>query len=392
MPLMNICLFGPPGAGKGTQSKMILNKYNLTYIATGDLLRQEVAMNTELGKASKEYIENGMLVPDEIIVQLIERTIKSQPQSNGFLFDGFPRTVIQAYILEGLMLKLNTTLSCMLNIEVPKDELLKRMTERATVEKRADDNNMEVIRHRLQEYEDKTTLVAEIFKEQNKYCSIDGIGEVNDVFCRLVNSIEMTLKTRWVNIVLSGPPGAGKGTQSKILAQKYNLVHIGTGDLIRKEIAEGTEIGLRANKLINSGDLVPDEIVVKLIERKIKANKKAKGFLFDGFPINLVQAYILDGLLRKLNSSVTSMIFMDVSTLTCIKRLMGRWETPERRSYDSSTDIIIHRLEHYEYIMKVVNKYYESQGKLFIVDGSETVDKVTDNLSQRIEEAFKNIR
>lgn len=389
---MNICLFGPPGAGKGTQSKMILNKYNLTYIATGDLLRNEVAMDTELGRASKEYIDKGMLVPDEIIVQLIERTIKSQPESNGFLFDGFPRTVIQAYILEGLMLKLSTTLSCMLNIEVPKDELLKRMTERAIVEKRADDSSMEVIRHRLQEYEEKTTLVADIFKEQNKYCSVDGLGEPNEVFCRLVNSIETTLKARWVNIVLSGPPGAGKGTQSKILAQKYNLVHIATGDLIRKEIADGTEIGVRANNLINRGDLVPDEIVVKLIERKIKANKRAKGFLFDGFPINLVQAYILDGLLRKLNSSVTTMIYLDVPTLTCIKRLQGRWDTTERRSYDSSIDIIIHRLEHYEYIKKVVIRYYESQNKLNVVDGSAGMDRVTEILSLKVEEAFRNLR
>ena len=392
MSLLNICLFGPPGAGKGTQSKMLLKKYNLTYIATGDLLRKEVERGTELGDASKEFMEQGMLVPDEIIVQLIERTIKSEPESNGFLFDGFPRTIIQAYILEGLMLKLNTTLSCMLNIEVPKDELLRRMMERATLEKRSDDANLDVIRHRLQEYEDKTTMVAGFFKEQNKYCSIDGIGGVEDVSFRLMNSIETTLKTKWVNIVLSGPPGAGKGTQSSILCQKYNLVHIATGDLIRREIAEGTELGLKANQLINSGDLVPDEIVVKLIERKIKLNKKAKGFLFDGFPINLVQAYILDGLLRKLNSSVTSMIFLDVSTLTCIKRLSGRWNTPERRSYDASMEIIIHLLEKYEYIKKVVNKYYQSQNKFSLIEGIDDIEVVTGRLSVKIEEALKNIR
>ena len=392
MTLLNICLFGPPGAGKGTQSKLLLNKYNLTYIATGDLLRKEVALGTEFGLASKEYIEKGLLVPDEIIVQMIERTIKSEPESNGFLFDGFPRTVIQAYILEGLMLKLNTSLSCMLNIEVPKQELLKRMMDRAAIEQRADDASLDVIQHRLQEYEEKTTLVAGFFKEQNKYGAIDGTGNVNDVFDRLMNSIETTLKTKWVNIVLSGPPGAGKGTQSKILCQKYNLVHIATGDLIRKEIAEGTELGLKANKMINDGDMVPDEIVVKLIERKIKLNKKAKGFLFDGFPVNLVQAYILDGLLRKLNSSVTSMIYLDVPTLNSIKRLTGRWSTPDRRSYDASMDVIFHRLEKYEYIKKVVNKYYESQNKLSVVDGNDTIEVVTAGLSAKIEEAFKNIR
>jgi adenylate kinase len=125
--MFNIALFGPPGAGKGTQSKMLIEKYNLAYISTGDILREEMAQGTVLGKKAQAVIERGELVSDDIIVQIIEKKIQTNPEVSGFLFDGFPRTVIQAYILEGLLLKMNTTLSCMISLEVPEDELMKRM-------------------------------------------------------------------------------------------------------------------------------------------------------------------------------------------------------------------------------------------------------------------------
>lgn len=391
MKLLNICLFGPPGAGKGTQSKYLLEKYNLTYVSTGDILRKEIVEATELGLNAKTYMDKGMLVPDEVIVQIIERTILMTKDTNGFLFDGFPRTVIQAYILEGLMLKLRTSLSGMLSIEVPKDELLKRMVERAKKDNRVDDADTDVINYRLQEYENKTLPVASFFKDQNKYCTIDGTGTVEDVMHRIFKSVQFSLKNRWVNIVLSGPPGAGKGTQSKLLADKFNLVHIATGDMIRKAINEKSEIGVIASQYIDVGDMVPDELVVKLIECKIKTNKHAKGFLFDGFPINLVQSYILDGLLGKLSSEITSMIYLDVPTLTSIRRLTSRWDTEERRSYDSNIEIIVKRLEKYEFSRKVVNKYYDSQNKLFIIDGIPEKEFVYNNLSKLIKETFMKV-
>ena len=116
--MLNIALFGPPGAGKGTQSEFLINKYNLFYISTGDLLRKEIANKTKLGLEAQSIIASGGLVSDEIIVQIIEKTITDNPDSNGFLFDGFPRTYIQAYILEGLMLKLNTSLNCLISLKL----------------------------------------------------------------------------------------------------------------------------------------------------------------------------------------------------------------------------------------------------------------------------------
>ena len=145
--MFNIALFGPPGAGKGTQSRKLIEKYNLAYISTGDILREEIAEGSDLGMQAKSVIEKGGLVSDEIIVQIIEKKIKTNTEVNGFLFDGFPRTVVQAYILEGLLLKLNTSLNCMVTLEVPQDILMERMLERAQKENRIDDT-MEVIENR----------------------------------------------------------------------------------------------------------------------------------------------------------------------------------------------------------------------------------------------------
>ncbi|MBT7994532.1 MAG: adenylate kinase, partial [Bacteroidetes bacterium] len=163
--MLNIALFGPPGAGKGTQSEFLIKKYNLFYISTGDLLRKEMKENTDLGKEAKNVIAAGGLVSDEIIVQIIEKTITDHPDSNGFLFDGFPRTYIQAYILEGLMIKLNTSLNCLINLDVPEKVSIDRLLNRGKTSGRSDDNE-KVIRNRLSEYNEKTLPVLQFFKER----------------------------------------------------------------------------------------------------------------------------------------------------------------------------------------------------------------------------------
>jgi adenylate kinase len=387
--MLNIALFGPPGAGKGTQSKLLLEKYRLSYIATGDILRQEIADGTDLGKKAKSVIEKGGLASDEIIVQIIEHKIKNNTESVGFLFDGFPRTVVQAYILEGLLLKLGTELSCMLSLEVHRDELIQRLTSRGESSGRTDDTT-EVIERRLKEYEDKTKPVANFYQDQGKFYPIQGVGDVPDIFGRLVNAIESSLQKEWLNIVLTGRPGSGKGTQSKLLTQKYNLIHIATGDMLRQEVESETETGHKIKAYIDKGDLVPDEIVIRLIERKIDEHSDAHGFLFDGFPMNLVQAYILDGLLSKKGSTVNAAIHIDVPTLSCIRRLQTRWETPEARSYDKNTDVIIHRLEKFEKKAKMVYQYYKSQQKLFKVNGENEKTTVFEALCKTIDEVIKH--
>ncbi|MBC8147587.1 MAG: adenylate kinase, partial [Bacteroidetes bacterium] len=177
---------------KGTQSQYLIEKYNLTYISTGDILRQEMADKTDLGLKAKNIIEQGGLVDNELIVLILERKLRSLPNQNGVLFDGFPRTVLQAYILEGLLLKLKTSLTCMLSLEVPNEELIKRLLERGKTSGRADDT-LEVIENRLREYDEKTTPVADFYKEIGKYIPINGVGKIEDIFEKLAIEIQKAI-------------------------------------------------------------------------------------------------------------------------------------------------------------------------------------------------------
>lgn len=390
--MINIALFGAPGAGKGTQSKLLLEKYKLTYISTGDMLREEIKQQTKLGLIAKEAIDQGKLVSDEIIVQIIEEKIKMSTDTNGFLFDGFPRTVVQAYILEGLLLKMGMSLTCMISLDVPREELISRMVARAEKENRSDDRSMEIINHRLDEYENKTVPVADFYKAQNKFFSVDGTGTVDEIFSGVDAIIEKQLENIWLNIILVGPPGAGKGTQAKKLAKEFNLVYVSTGEMIRNEIANGTEMGCLAQPFLEKGDPVPDEIAIKLIEGKIKESHSAKGFIFKGFPGTLVQAYILEGLLQKMGSRVSCVYEIKSPTLQSIKRLTARAKTDTARVYDMDMDIIIHRLEVYEKFTKPVLDFYEKRNMLHAFDGVGAEDEIFSDISEAIQKAFKNIR
>jgi len=388
MSMLNIALFGPPGAGKGTQSKFLMDKYKLAYIATGDMLRAEVAEGSELGKEVGDIIAQGELVSDEMIVKLIEKKIKHSVSARGFLFDGFPRTVVQAYILEGLLLRFNSSLSCMLGLDVPDDELTERLLNRGKESHRNDDNK-EVIKHRLEEYYSKTKPVAEFYLEKKKFFPIDGVGPIDDISKRLDEVVGSKLKEAWQNIIVFGRPGAGKGRQAERLAKKYNFVFIATADMLREEIAKGSKIGKEAQHYMEAGQLVPDELPIRLIERKIEKNQDARGFIFKGFPRTVVQAYILDGLLRRLNSSVSCLIHFEMSMLQCIKRLKARGLSPQRRPYDTDTDIIIRRMEQYEDITVHVAEYFKEQDKYYAIDADRDDDIVHEELCAILEKAAR---
>ena len=389
--MLNIALFGPPGAGKGTQAKRLAEKYNLTYISTGDILRREIAEGTSLGLEAKSIIEQGGLVSDEIIVQIIERSIRMNPDSNGILFDGFPRTYAQAYILDGLLLKMNTKLSCLLSLEVPREELVKRMMLRAEKEGRADDK-IEIIENRLREYDLKTVPVIDFYKNQNKFYPIDGIGTVDEVYERLTNTIEEILAQTLLNVVFFGRPGAGKGTQAKRIAEKFGLEYVSTGEMIRKEVAAQTELGKIAQPYLEKGDIVPDDVAIRLIERKLAETKNAKGFIFKGFPSTLVQAYILGGLLKKLDSSVSLVIELKTSTLQAMKRLTARAKTDKARTYDLNPETIIHRLEVFQERSEKIRDFYIQQNKLISFNGDQDAETLNKQLEAVIEKAFKEIR
>lgn len=382
--MLNIALFGPPGAGKGTQSKKLLEKYNLTYISTGDMLRSEIAEGSDLGLEAKSIIEKGGLVSDELIVRIIEKKIKTDTNSKGILFDGFPRTTVQAYILEGLLLKLGSTLDCMVSLEAPDEELIERLLLRAKTSGRSDDT-IEVITVRLQEYNEKTKPVADFYDKKHKYHPINGVGEIDEIFNDIVEVIEKTRKKEFANIVLLGKPGSGKGTQGRMLADKHDLVYISTGKLLRQEITDGTDIGRIAEPYMEKGEIVPDEIPIKLIEREIENNRKANGFIFKGFPRTIVQAYILDGLLRREGMGVSGVIDMKVTTLEAVKRLSERAKTDRVRPYDESTELIVNRLEQYSNKTVPVLDFYKKQEKYNSIKADKNTEEVFELLSEEVD-------
>ena len=388
---MNIALFGPPGAGKGTQSAFLIEKYDLFYISTGDLLRKELAEESKLGLEVKSIIAAGNLVSDEIIVQILEKTIKENSQAGGFLFDGFPRTTIQAYILEGLMIKLNTSLNCLISIEVPEDESVARLLNRGLTSGRLDDNEG-IIRNRLREYEDKTLPVLNYYKEKGNYIAIDGYKSVEEVTAQIEDIINQEMSKKLMNVVIFGYPGCGRGSQGMELARKYGLEYISTGRMLEEEIESGTVLGQKINEMYENGELVPDEIVVPLILSKIKNSKTVKGYIFKGFPRTLVQSYILDGILKKHNTTIRKIIEIQVGTLELISRLDQRSKTNQCKPYDSSTEKIVRRLkEHEEKTIPVLEKYKEIHD-VAIVDGAAPFDVVFERLSLEIEKGFKNLR
>lgn len=388
--MLNIALFGPPGAGKGTQSELLIKKYKLFYISTGDLLRKELAEETKLGLEAKSIIASGGLVPDEIIVQIIEKTIKENQESKGFLFDGFPRTYVQAYILEGLMIKLNTSLNCLVSLELDQEESVSRLLERGKTSGRSDDNE-EVIRNRLKEYHDKTLPVLQFYKDKGIYFPVSGGASIKAVNNKISEILQNELSKSLLNIVLFGYPGSGRGSQGIALAKKYGLEYVATGKMLEEEIKNNSETGLKIQELYENGQLVPDEIVVQLIEKKIENSKGIKGFIFKGFPRTLVQSYILDGLLKKHGSAISEIIEIEVPTLELITRLDERSKTDRCMPYDNSTAKIVKRLhEHEVKTVPVIEKYNQLHG-VKKIDGMGTFDEVFENLSNEIEQSFNKI-
>ena len=187
--MLNLVLFGPPGAGKGTQSDFLIEKFNLIHISTGDLLRSQIAAKTEMGNEAKSFMDKGFLAPDWIVIDMIKSKLQQNVNANGFIFDGFPRTVEQACALDMLLNEMDTPVSGMLCLCVEKEELIKRILFRGITSGRTDDQNVSIIENRIHIYNEKTLPLTNFYMAQNKYFEIDGMGTVKEIAQRLINTV-----------------------------------------------------------------------------------------------------------------------------------------------------------------------------------------------------------
>ena len=191
--MTNIILFGPPGAGKGTQSAKLIEKYSLTHISTGDLFRKHLKEGTPLGKLAQEYMSKGNLVPDQVVIDMVDDKISSSGNISGIIFDGFPRTIPQAEALDQLLVKRNNPIKVLVELVVPEEELKKRLAERAVKENRPDDAKPEVIKNRISVYKSETVAVADYYKRHGKYASVVGVGEIDIIFDNICREIDKSL-------------------------------------------------------------------------------------------------------------------------------------------------------------------------------------------------------
>jgi adenylate kinase len=183
--MINIVLFGKPGAGKGTQADFLKHKYNLVHLSTGDIFRFNMKNDTELGKLAKSYINNGDLVPDEVTINMLQDEVGKNPQAKGFLFDGFPRTIAQAEALDKFLAGKNQEITATVALEANDEILVQRLLERGKTSGRSDDQDEEKIRNRYQEYNEKTAPLMDYYKAQHKFYAVDGIGAIEEVTERL---------------------------------------------------------------------------------------------------------------------------------------------------------------------------------------------------------------
>ena len=188
--MINLILFGKPGSGKGTQAEFIKNKYDLVHISTGVVFRYNISMQTELGLLAKSYMDKGDLVPDNVTIKMLEAEVNKFPNVNGFIFDGFPRTTIQAEMLDKFLKNKDLKISMTIALNVDEDVLIERLISRGKESGRADDQDKSKIQNRFEEYNQKTSKLMKYYNNQGKFYSVEGLGEINEITQRIYNLID----------------------------------------------------------------------------------------------------------------------------------------------------------------------------------------------------------
>ena len=188
--MFNIVIFGKPGSGKGTQADFLKEKYSLYHISTGDLFRKNISNKTKLGIEAKSYLDNGDLVPDSVTIKMLENEVLQNKKVKGYIFDGFPRTLEQAKSLDTFLNSINLKINATIALDVDENELIIRLLDRGKTTNRSDDQDLEKIKNRFNEYNTKTSILIDFYDKQGKFCSVDGKGSVDDITRRLFDLVE----------------------------------------------------------------------------------------------------------------------------------------------------------------------------------------------------------
>jgi len=345
-----IIISGAPGSGKGTQCENIVKDYGVVHISTGDLLRDHVKRGTKLGLEAKTAMDTGKLVSDDLVINMVKEKLgETEVKQRGFLLDGFPRTAAQAKAMD----KAGITADVFLSLEVPDSVLVERICGRRTdpvtgkiyhlkfspppndpavqgrLVHRSDDTE-QALKSRLVGFHANNSAISDYYKKILVH--INGEQFPNS-FKENVSTIARDIRVGIENarvghppgILISGAPGSGKGTQCEAIVKNHRVVHISTGDLLREHVKNGTKLGLEAKSYMESGKLVPDDLIINLVKAKLaEAEVKERGWLLDGFPRTAVQAKALD----KAGISADVCLLLDVPDEVLVERVCGRRTDP----------------------------------------------------------------
>jgi len=369
-----IFVIGGPGSGKGTQCEKIVKKYGFTHFSSGDLLREEVASKSAMGQELSAIMERGELVPLEKVLQLIKDAMeKRKDSSRGFLIDGYPRELEQGIRFE----KEICPAKFVLCFNVSDDTMTSRLLGRALTSGRADDNE-ETIKKRLKTFHDVTKPVIEHYTKLGKVQMVEAeqpadmvFAEVDKIFAAAnISPSPDCLRSARVIFVVGGP-GSGKGTQCEKMVEKFGFTHLSSGDLLRAEVASGSDRGKKLTEIMQKGELVSMDTVLQLLKEAMIDNiATSKGFLIDGYPRELEQGTRFEAEV----CPASFVLYFNVSDDTMTKRLLGRAETSGRA--DDNLDTIKKRLVTFHEVTTPVISHYSALGKVKEISAEADKDVV----------------
>lgn len=375
---MNIALIGPSGVGKGTHAASLCARFNLHHVATGDLFRHHLQTRSALGLLARKYMEQGELVPDEVVDAIMEEWCSQRAAHEGALFDGFPRTAYQARFLDELLQKLHRPLDAVVYLRVPDADIVDRLAGRVICRQcqtpyhrtlhpaerdgicdtcggelyQRPDDATQLVRARLRVFHRMTGPVLEHYAATGRLALISGVGSIDEVDHRLLDFVAAVelgcasfatreeaaeivavesaalsaaqLARTSPDVVLLGGPGSGKGTQAEQLCARLGLPHIATGDLFRENLRTATDLGKLAQTYMDRGELVPDDVTEAMVEARLAQPDTQGGFILDGFPRSLSQAGALTEMMTRLQRRIAAVLYIKVSDEALIGRLSGR--------------------------------------------------------------------